>query len=101
MRGDPHEPFLARSGDGGGGQRPGGTQPIQRLVVRQGHHGGPQAGDLFGETPDVAPGREADDLQSLGMRSHHRERAPADGAGRAENGDPLHGRRPPANVTTV
>ena len=48
------------------------------------------ARDLLGEQLGVLAGGEADDLQAIGMRVDDRERALADRAGRAEDGDALH-----------
>ena len=101
MGGDRYEPVLAPAGRGAGGQRARPAQTVQGLVVRQSDDGGSHARDLLGEALDVAPGSEADDLQTLGMRGHDRERAATDRAGGAEDGDPLHGRRAPTKITTV
>ena len=48
------------------------------------------ASDLLGEPIGVLAGREADDLQPIGVRVDDRQRALADRAGRSENGDALH-----------
>ena len=52
--------------------------------------GGREPVDLVGEARRVLAGRERDDAQAVGMRVDDRQRAPADRAGRAEDGDALH-----------
>ena len=46
--------------------------------------------DLSGETIDVATGRQCHDLETIGERLDHLERAAPDRSGRAKNGQLLH-----------
>ncbi len=47
------------------------AQPIDGRAGAHGHDGGPVPRNLGGEELRVLAGREADDLQSIGMRVHH------------------------------
>ena len=74
-----------------GRQRPAQPRRATRRAQRRRHRDGPRAiaSDLRGEQIDVAAGGEAHDLDTVGMRIDHRERARADRARRTENGDAL------------
>ena len=65
-------------------------EPIDRRGVGHGRNTRPVARDLLGEQLGVLAGGEADDLQPVGMRVDDRQRALADRAGRAEDGDAFH-----------
>ena len=64
---------------------------LQRRGRRHGDDARAVAPHLLGEARGVAPGGEPHDCKAPGLRLHHRERAAADGAGRAEDGNPSHG----------
>ena len=90
MRRDGDEAVAPAAGDrraAGGAAR---AQPIDRGAGRHRRDARPVARDLLGEQLGVLAGREADDLQPIGVRVDDRERALADRAGRSENGDALH-----------
>ena len=65
-------------------------QPIDRRAGRHRDDARTIARDLLREQLGVLARREADDLQPIGVRVDDRERAPADRAGRSEDGDALH-----------
>ena len=65
-------------------------QPIDRGAGRHRDDARPVARDLLREQLGVLAGREADDLQSIGVRVDDGQRALADRAGGAEDGDALH-----------
>ena len=64
------------------------VQAAQRGVVGEGHGFGSEARHLLGEQPGVGTGRERHDLKGVRMRLEDIDGLPADGAGRAEEGDP-------------
>ena len=66
------------------------AQPIDRIAGGHGRHARPVARDLGRQPLGVFAGGETDDLETIGVRVDHGERALADRAGGAENGDALH-----------
>ena len=58
--------------------------------VRHRHRARPELEDLLHHRGDVGRRRDRHDLDTIGMRARHFERARADGAGRTKNGDALH-----------
>src|SRR6266542_4386752 len=73
----------------------GGDEPAQLArggLVRDRDEARVEAAHLLGEPGDVLAGGERDDLEPLGEGRDDVQRLDADGAGRAEDGDALHGR---------
>ena len=101
MRGDGGEAVAARASDEdvrASARRAGLPQAVDRLARGHRGHAGPIPRDLGRQQIGVLARREADDLKVIGMRVDDRERAPADGAGGAEDGDALHGQEPNARL---
>ena len=96
MRGDRDEARRARlPASVDAVERPVRAQPIEGRAGRHRDDARPIARDLLGEQLGVLAGGEPDDLQPIGVRVDDGQRALADRAGRAEDGDAFHwtGRR--------
>ena len=96
MRGDIDESGGAGTGDSRtGALRKGGQQPLECRAVRHGHRARAVPGHLLGETLVIAASGKGDNLHLVGMCVGDGERAAADRARAAENGDASHERSLP------
>ena len=69
-----------------------GAQLVHRLAGGHRHGARPEFEDLLRHRRDVGRRRKRDDFDAVAMGARHVERARADRAGRAEDGDPFHWR---------
>ena len=96
MRGDIDESGGAGTGDSRTGSlRKRGQQPLECRAVRHGHRARAVSGHLLGEALVIAASGQGDNLHLAAMCVGDGERAAADRAGAAENGDASHERSLP------